>query len=202
MTLRPILAGAALIAALAVPTLANAAPGFATGNVNLRAGPSTGYPVITTLYAGAPVEIIGCLSGWDWCDVGFNGTRGWVSGNYLQAVYQERRVYLPTYAPQVGLPVISFSFGYWDNHYSGRPFYRDRDRWRDRWDGRNLRQERREERQEVREERREDRVEERQDERRDVRQDQRQDARQERRDERQDRQACRQAGGTPEQCRQ
>jgi uncharacterized protein YraI len=177
------LAGAALLAGIAVPALAAAAPGFATGNVNIRAGPGTDYPVITTISAGSGVEIIGCLSGWAWCDVAWAGARGWVAGNYLQAVYQEQRVYLPTYAPRVGLPVVSFSFGYWDTHYRARPFYRERDWWRDRW-------ERRDERQDTR-----------QDQRQDARQEQRQD-RSERRDERQDRRSCLAAGGTPEQCGQ
>ena len=198
MKLRPMLAGAALLAWVAVPSLANAAAGFATTDVNLRAGPGVDYPVVTTIYAGAPVEIHGCLSDWGWCDTSFGGARGWVAGDYLQAIYQDRRVIVREYAPTIGVPVVSFSFGYWDTHYRNRPFYRDRDTWRARWERRDDRrdriedriedrvEDRRDDRQDARQDRREDVREERVDERQDARQDRRQDAVQERRDERQD----------------
>src|SRR5690606_2497525 len=111
---KTVLAGFALISAALAPGLAEAANGYATGNVNLRAGPSTDYPVVVTIAAGAPVNIYGCLSGYSWCDVGYAGTRGWVSASYLQASYQSRRVAVPTYATRIGVPVISFSVNnYW-----------------------------------------------------------------------------------------
>ena len=201
MTLRPTLAGAALLASLALPSIATAADGYATADVNLRTGPGTAYPVATTIYSGAPVTIYGCIPDWAWCDVSFDGWRGWVSGTYLDIIYDAQPVYLPTYAPRVGLPVISFEFAtYWDTHYRSRPWYRERDRWHNYWrerreDRREVREDRRErredtaERREDRQERREDRTDrrdDRQDERQDNRQDRRQDAREERRDERQD----------------
>jgi uncharacterized protein YraI len=121
-------AAAALVLGLSGP--ASAAPGFATGAVNLRAGPGTNYPQVLVVPAGAPVEIFGCVEGWNWCDVAFGEVRGWVSGNYLQYAYEGRRVPLPDYAPRVGVPIITFSFGdYWGSHYRGRPWYADRDRW-------------------------------------------------------------------------
>lgn len=209
MTLRPLLAGAALTASLALPSVAAAATtGYVTVDLNLRAGPSTAYPVVTTMYAGAPVTVYGCLSDWGWCDVSWEGWRGWASGTYLDILYQSEPVYLPTYAPRIGLPIITFEFAtYWDRHYHGRPWYRERDRWyaywRDRDDRRDelrdrlrdtreryrdrledvreeLREERREDRQEAREDRREDRRQETAQERR---RDERQEARQERRQE-------------------
>ncbi|HEY8614524.1 MAG TPA: SH3 domain-containing protein [Roseomonas sp.] len=76
-----LLPAAALLLGLAGP--ASAAPGFATGTVNLRAGPGITYPQVTVVPAGAPVEIFGCLQGYSWCDVGFGQVRGWVSANYL-----------------------------------------------------------------------------------------------------------------------
>ncbi|HEY8614523.1 MAG TPA: hypothetical protein VIL69_24945 [Roseomonas sp.] len=37
---------------------------------------------------------------------------------------------LPQYAPRVGLPVVTFSFGdYWRDHYRDRSWYAERDRW-------------------------------------------------------------------------
>ena len=120
--------GFGLLLGVAVPALA--APGFATGNVNLRAGPGTGYPQVVVVPNGAPVEIFGCLQGYGWCDVGFNGVRGWVSSGYLQYLYEGRRVPFTQYYGRAGVPVVGFTFGdYWGEHYRDRPWFADRDRW-------------------------------------------------------------------------
>ncbi|MBB4439074.1 MULTISPECIES: SH3 domain-containing protein [Rhizobium] len=113
------------------PAIVQAAEGYSTANVNMRAGPSTRYPAVAVVPAGSSVEIRGCLSEVNWCDVEFYGGRGWVSGQYVQAVYQQRRVYVgPQYYRPLGIPMIGFSVGnYWDRNYRGRDFYRDRDRW-------------------------------------------------------------------------
>ena len=195
---RSIVAAAAFLCALAAPGVASAATAFVVTDLNLRAGPSTAYPAVAVLGAGTTVEVFGCLGGYSWCDVAIGPSRGWVAGQYLEYLYQDRRVLLPAYGPTIGLPIISFTFGdYWERHYVSRPFYRERDRYR------AIRQERREDRQERvedRQERREDRQEVRED-RRDNRQDARQ-GRRENRDERRDRQRCLERGGTPAQCRQ
>ncbi len=117
---------------LLAPAIAQAAEGFATANVNMRAGPSTAYPAVTVIPAGESVEIYGCLADVPWCDVEFYGGRGWVHGRYVQVLYQQRRVYVgPEYYRPLGIPVVVFSFGnYWDRYYRDRDFYRDRDRWR------------------------------------------------------------------------
>jgi uncharacterized protein YraI len=117
---------------LLAPSIAQAAEGLATANVNMRAGPSTAYPAITVIPAGESIEIYGCLADVPWCDVEFYDGRGWVHGRYIQALYQQRRVYVgPQYYRRLGIPVVVFSFGsYWDRHYRDRDFYRDRDRWR------------------------------------------------------------------------
>ncbi|MGO7906757.1 SH3 domain-containing protein [Rhizobium leguminosarum] len=114
-----------------VPAIAQAAEGYSTANVNMRAGPSTRYPAVAVIPAGSSVEIRGCLSDVNWCDVEFYGGRGWVSGQYVQALYQKRRVYVgPQYYRPLGIPMIRFSVdNYWDRYYRNRDFYRDRDRW-------------------------------------------------------------------------
>lgn len=113
------------------PAIAQAAEGYSTANVNMRAGPSTQYPAVAVIPAGSSVEIRGCLSDVNWCDVEFYGGRGWVSGQYVQALYQQRRVYVgPQYYRPLGIPMIRFSVdNYWDRYYRNRDFYRDRDRW-------------------------------------------------------------------------
>jgi uncharacterized protein YraI len=113
------------------PALAQAAEGYSTANVNMRAGPSTQYPAVAVIPAGSSVEIRGCLSDVNWCDVEFYGGRGWVSGQYVQALYQQRRVYVgPQYYRPLGIPMIRFSVdNYWGRYYRNRDFYRERDRW-------------------------------------------------------------------------
>ena len=123
MTLKSILVALALLVGAA--SGATAATGaVATGNVNLRAGPSTGYPVVTTVPAGAAIATYGCLAGYTWCDIGFAGYRGWVSARYIQIVYQGGPVVLtPAVAPRVGIVVIGFNQSYWHAHYAAYPWY-------------------------------------------------------------------------------
>lgn len=129
-----ILAGAALIGACVAPGVAAAANAYSTGNVNSRAGPSVNFPRVTTLPAGVAVTIHGCLNNLGWCDTSWRGQRGWVSGRYLEYLYNDRRVLVEDYGRRMGIPIISFQFGnYWDRYYSDRPWYRDGPRWRERW---------------------------------------------------------------------
>jgi uncharacterized protein YraI len=165
------IAVATLVAAAGASSAALARPGFATADVNMRAGPSTGFPVVTTIPDGARVNIHGCVAGYGWCDVGWGGARGWVSGAYLQFIYNDRRVLVPYYAPRIGLPIIAFSVDtYWRHHYRHRPWYHRRSYWRRHYhrqhrriEHRQHRIERRQNRLERRIERRHDRIERRQD---------------------------------------
>lgn len=115
---------------LALPALALAVEGYTTANVNLRAGPDAGYPLIDTIPAGAPLDIQGCTSGWEWCDVIFQDERGWVAGNFIQYDYDNQYVLVPRYGMQIGIPIVTFVINsYWSSHYRDRPFYRERTRW-------------------------------------------------------------------------
>ena len=73
--------GLAALALLATSAAASAAPAFATNNVNVRSGPSTGYPVIDALRRGDRVDVQYCRG--SWCFVEKRGPDGWVSANYL-----------------------------------------------------------------------------------------------------------------------
>lgn len=125
--LKSLLSIAALTAAatVAAPATASAAPAQVTANVNLRTGPGTQYYPILVLPAGAPVELYGCLQGYSWCDVSYGRERGWISSRYISTFYSG-----PTYRPRpyVSVPFLTFNYGYWDNHYAHRPWYRDRPR--------------------------------------------------------------------------
>lgn len=107
-----------------------AADGYVTGDVNLRAGPDPSYPSVVMLGSGIPVVIEGCIDGWSWCDVATRDNRGWVAGDFLQEEYRGRRVLVPAYGVQIGIPIVSFVFGtYWESHYRDRPWYGERERW-------------------------------------------------------------------------
>lgn len=120
--------------ALAAPMLASASQGYVVADISLQAGPDEAYPSIDMLYAGTPVSIQGCLSGWTWCDVvAAGGDRGWVPGTFLEETYGGRRVVIIDYGPRIGIPVVSFSLGlYWDRYYHNRPFYTQRREWQTR----------------------------------------------------------------------
>jgi uncharacterized protein YraI len=115
---------------VAIPFATSAQDAFTTRSVNVRAGPDTSYPAVATLGGGVPVQVMGCLEDWSWCDVAFEDNRGWVYAPYLSYVYQGARVPFYTYAPSFGIPIIGFSVGsYWDRYYRGRPWYGRRDYW-------------------------------------------------------------------------
>lgn len=73
----------ATLAVLASTAMAAAAPAVATGNVNVRSGPGTGYAVIDTLRRGEQVDVQQCRG--SWCYVEKRGADGWVSANYLSS---------------------------------------------------------------------------------------------------------------------
>lgn len=119
--------GTLLIGASAVASAQNA---FTSRPLNVRAGPDRAYPLVAQLGAGAPVDVMGCLSDWSWCDVTFDGTRGWAYAPGLNYVYQGQQVPLYSYAPGFGIPVVTFSLGaYWDHYYRGRPWFGQRAMW-------------------------------------------------------------------------
>jgi uncharacterized protein YraI len=83
MSIKTITFGTALAAVTLITTLAaSAAPGIATGAVNVRTGPGTGYAKVGTLAAGEIVDVKQCQGSWCFVDRA-SGTDGWASKNYL-----------------------------------------------------------------------------------------------------------------------
>lgn len=122
---------AALFALLAVPVVAAAQVAYVGSDVNMRAGPDAGYPLVSWLPAGSTINVYGCVDGYSWCDVAAaNGVRGWVNAAYINYPYQSSQVPIYSYGPQLNIPLVTFSIGtYWGNYYVGRPWYSNRNYW-------------------------------------------------------------------------
>jgi len=121
--------GGLAVSLFALPALAQETA-YTTSSVTLEAGPATDYPAVGTFGAGTPVTLYGCLDGYNWCDVSYQDARGWVDGQALAYPYEDQRVPIAVYGPELSLPVVSFTFGsYWDDHYRGRPFFTERERF-------------------------------------------------------------------------
>lgn len=79
--------GLAALALMATAGAAMAAPAYATGNVNVRSGPSTGYGVVDVMRRGEQVDVQQCRG--SWCLVNRRGPDGWVSASYLDRGYND-----------------------------------------------------------------------------------------------------------------
>lgn len=101
----------------------------------MRAGPDVSYPRVATLGRGVTVDVVGCVEGWQWCDVIVGPNRGFVAASYLSYGYapygySNAPVVIAQGGPTLGIPLIAFSIGtYWDSYYRGRPWWNDRNRW-------------------------------------------------------------------------
>src|SRR5512146_3546671 len=106
MLRRPLLSPAAVLL-LAASGIASAQNACTSRPMNVCAGPDRQYPLVAQLGRGAPLDVHGCLSDWSWCDVSFDDSRGWIYAGGLSFVYQGERVPLYSYAPRLGLPIIT-----------------------------------------------------------------------------------------------
>ncbi len=129
-----LLTGLGIAVASLTPAAASAAVnGWTTRGATQHAGPGNQYPPVGFVPGGSPVRIFGCLRGVTQCDVSWRGNRGWVNGRVLAGFYKNKRVPLIGFGPQIGLPFITFNFGYWDDHYRGKPFFKQRAKWDKNW---------------------------------------------------------------------
>jgi uncharacterized protein YraI len=131
-------AGMAVLGLAASVGVAQAAPAYATGNVNVRSGPSTGYAVVDVLRRGDRVDVERCRG--SWCYVSKPGPNGWVSANYLSNYddgYERPPIIVrppPVIVrPPVYRPPHHWPRPHWPDRHHGRHHGHDRDHgWPDR----------------------------------------------------------------------
>ena len=98
-----------------------------TESADLYAGPDDAYPVVAQLDSNSPIQVMGCLDDWSWCDVVAEDTRGWMYAPDITYAYEGGYVPLYSYAPSLGIAVVPFSLDvYWGRYYHGRPWYGQR----------------------------------------------------------------------------
>ncbi len=112
---------APLLLAAVAPVLAQSSAGFARSGANLRAGPANEYPRVATVVGGDSLTVYGCVNDFSWCDVRWREARGWLPAGVVEFDARDG-----AFAPAIGFAIDP----YWDAHYRGRPWARDRARWR------------------------------------------------------------------------
>jgi len=116
--------------ALSISCAALAENALTTDTASVRAGPDDSYPEVAVLDADSPIQVMGCLDDWSWCDVTFDGNRGWLYSPDITYEYEGGYVPFYTYAPAFSVPVVTFTVdAYWGRYYHDRPWFRERDQW-------------------------------------------------------------------------
>lgn len=124
MFLRVSLIAGGVALALSLPTGAAAQPvSTVISDLNLRAGPGTGYARIDVMPGGAAVTVSECTGGW--CQVTHAGRTGWASARYLDITVAGT---LEVQEEWVAGPPMGFAFG-----VDGVPPTHWDDGWDDRW---------------------------------------------------------------------
>ena len=72
----------------------------------MRAGPDTSYPQVAFVGRGVPVDVVGCVEGWRWCDVIAGPNRGWVWAQNLSYPYYDQPTIISYGGPTLGIPLI------------------------------------------------------------------------------------------------
>ncbi|MGF7163673.1 uncharacterized protein YraI, partial [Rhodoligotrophos appendicifer] len=130
MNSRTAITALALLGSLSLPASAQSPEVFTTADLNLRAGPDPSFPVVTAIPAQQSVIFHGCLQGRSWCDVTFDGARGWAYGRYLAYQTTDVRAVIPEAPSTVEVPTVTYDTAtYWDEYYQDRPFYAQRGQW-------------------------------------------------------------------------
>lgn len=110
--------------ALGMSGAAQAAPGWTSNALNLRAGPGVNYPLVARIPEKASVEVEGCLENWSWCNVFWRGKYGWTSGRHIELKKIKHHGGPHHASSETMPPVVVYNVNeYWDRHYRDAPFY-------------------------------------------------------------------------------
>lgn len=120
---RSLLAG---VLAVAATVAAEARPVLVTADLNVRVGPGTEHPSVGVIRGGSTAEVGRCFSGW--CEIFWNGLRGFSSQAYLDGDGPPPAAYAPPPPPP---PVYYGPRRYYGYGPYERPYYRPYRRWRD-----------------------------------------------------------------------
>lgn len=109
MRAKSLVAGAGVLSAvLALPTAAMALDAVAVTDLNMRAGPGSQYPIVTTIRENGSVDILGCLPDAKWCQVIWQGNEGWSYSEYLAVTETDERIFVPQARSVLDIPVVAF----------------------------------------------------------------------------------------------
>jgi uncharacterized protein YraI len=127
------LAYSLLLGGVAIPLPAFAATGYLATTVNLRAGPSTSYPIVARIPGETILNVEGCLRDGSWCDVTWKRKKhvlehGWVSSRFLESAFRKKNgQYVIRSREALEVPAVRFDIvPYWDAYYRDSDFYHER----------------------------------------------------------------------------
>jgi uncharacterized protein YraI len=124
----------AIVAAMAMPAVAQAAEAVAIHSGTMRAGPESDFPAVDHISSGDDLEVYGCTDGYEWCDVSDGDNRGWFQGSRIAFVRDGRREIITDVGAAVGIGIVGFALDdYWGAHYHSRPFFRQEHTFQNRW---------------------------------------------------------------------
>lgn len=102
------LAGSAIALAVAAPAMAQAADATAATDLNVRSGPGAWYESVGVIPAGEMATIEGCLDGYEWCEVSYDGTEGWSYAPYLTVQAGDNVATIDTQPEQVEIKTVTY----------------------------------------------------------------------------------------------
>jgi uncharacterized protein YraI len=109
MRAKSLIAGvSALAAVIAAPSMAMALQAVAVTDLNMRAGPGSQHPIVTTIQSNGQVEILGCLEQGQWCQVNWQGNQGWAYSEYLAITETDERIFVPQARSVLDIPIVAF----------------------------------------------------------------------------------------------
>lgn len=109
---------------LFAPVQAQAAHSVVIHKTYMHAGPGNSYPRVALVGVDTGVKLLGCITGFNWCEIETRGIHGWVNSGHIKVVVYSRRIGVANYASRSWLPVIRFSErAYWDRYYYDHDFY-------------------------------------------------------------------------------